>query len=76
MQKKLTITIDEKVYDGLYRVIGAGKISRFIEQMIRSHVVEQDIASAYDEMARDEQREQKALRWSESVIEDIDHEAR
>ncbi len=76
MQKKLTITIDEKVYEGLYRVIGAGKISRFIERMVRPHVVEQDLASAYAEMATDEEREQHALEWSESLIEDGDYEAR
>ena len=27
MQKKLTITIDQDVYDGLYRVVGKRKIS-------------------------------------------------
>ena len=30
MQKKLTITIDESVYQGLYNNIGEGKISKFI----------------------------------------------
>ena len=32
MQRKLTITIDEQVYEGLYRVIGPRKISNFIEE--------------------------------------------
>ena len=27
MQKKLTITIDEEVYEGLHRIIGRGRIS-------------------------------------------------
>ena len=31
MQKKLTLTIDEEVYEGLRTVIGARKISWFIE---------------------------------------------
>ncbi len=76
MQKKLTITIDERVYEGLYRVIGAGRISRFIEEMVRPHVVEKDLASAYAEMAADEVREQQALEWSEALIEDDDYETR
>ena len=38
MQKKLTITIDEDVYAGLYRVVGRGKISKFIESLVRPHV--------------------------------------
>ena len=28
MRKKLTITVNEAVYDGLYRTIGPGRISR------------------------------------------------
>ena len=71
MQKKLTITIDEKVYEGLYRVIGPGKISRFIEQMVRPHVLEHDLDAAYESMASHEGREQEALEWSESTISDI-----
>jgi len=33
MQKKLTVTIDEEVYEGLRTVIGPRKISRFIEDL-------------------------------------------
>ena len=39
MQRKLTVTIDEEVYNGLRAVIGPGKISRFIEELVRPHVV-------------------------------------
>jgi predicted CopG family antitoxin len=35
MQKKLTVTIDEEVYEGLRTVIGPRKISRFIEELVR-----------------------------------------
>jgi len=35
MQKKLTITIDEQVYEGLHAVIGRRRISRFIEDLVR-----------------------------------------
>nr|NIO71365.1 addiction module antitoxin [Anaerolineae bacterium] len=38
MQKKLTITIDEQVYEGLHAVIGRGRISRFIEDLVRPYV--------------------------------------
>jgi predicted CopG family antitoxin len=37
MQKKLTVTIDEEVYEGLREVIGPRKISRFIEDLVRPH---------------------------------------
>ena len=40
MRKKLTITIDEYVYAGLYGVVGRRKISRFIESLVRPHVAD------------------------------------
>lgn len=76
MQKKLTITIDEKVYQGLYRVVGSGNISRFIERLVRPHVLTSDLEEAYAEMAADEARESEAYQWSEALIADIDDEAR
>ncbi len=76
MQKKLTITIDEQVYKGLYRVVGPGKISQFIEKLVRPHVLEQGLEEAYAQMAQDEEREAEAYDWSEALIADADDEAR
>ena len=54
MQKKLTVTIDEEVYNGLRTVIGPRKISRFIEELVRPHVVETGhICPPIGEMAAD-----------------------
>ena len=39
MQKKLTIAIAEDVYEGLHKVIGPRKISKFVEELVRPHVV-------------------------------------
>jgi predicted CopG family antitoxin len=75
MQKKLTITIDERVYSGLHRVIGRRKISRFIETLVRPHVVTQDLDAAYCQMAQDEAREADALEWAEATVGDIADEA-
>lgn len=76
MQKKLTITIDEEVYDGLYRRVGARRISRFLEALARPHVVDQDLETAYRAMAADEVREGEAEEWSESLIGDLPDETR
>lgn len=76
MQKKLTITVDERIYDGLYRTIGARRISRFIETLIRPHVLAEDLASAYAAMAADEAREAEAHEWSEALLSDVADEAR
>ncbi|HYJ91555.1 MAG TPA: hypothetical protein VEV84_09620 [Pyrinomonadaceae bacterium] len=74
MQKKLTITIDEKVYEGLRNVIGQRKISHFIEELVRPHVLDEELDAGYAEMARDEAAEATALEWSEGLIGDIGDE--
>lgn len=76
MQKKLTVTIDEKVYEGLREVIGPRKISRFIEDLVRPHVIKKDIYAAYKEMAADEIRESEALEWTEATFGDVNDEER
>jgi predicted CopG family antitoxin len=75
MRKKLTITVDEEVYEGLHRNIGRRKISRFIEGLVKPHVVGKDLEAAYEEMASDYQRESDALAWAEATYGDtIDEE--
>ena len=74
MQRKLTITVDEEVYLGLHNVIGSGKISRFIKEIVRPHVVHPNYESAYAEMAKDKNRENEALEWAEITFKDMDHE--
>jgi hypothetical protein len=76
MQRKLTITVDEEVYRGLHAVVGRRRISRFIESLVRPHVLAPDLASAYQEMAADEEREAEALEWSEATIGDVRDEPR
>lgn len=76
MQKKLTVTIDEEVYEGLREVIGPRKISRFIEDLVRPHVIKKEIYAAYKEMAADEVRESEALEWAEATFGDVNNEAR
>lgn len=76
MQKKLTITIDEEVYEGLYEVIGRRRISKFIEELVRPYVTNRDLEAAYAEMAEDEEREAEALEWAEATIGDVADEAR
>jgi hypothetical protein len=71
VQKKLTITIDERVYDGLHKVVGRGDISRFIEDMVRPHVVDADLDAAYRQMSDDQARETEAREWAEACIKDV-----
>ena len=72
MPKSLTISIDERVYDGLHSVIGEGGISQFIENLVRPHVIKDDLNAAYKLMAEDTERETEAFEWAESLIGDVD----
>jgi predicted CopG family antitoxin len=74
MQKKLTITVDEKVYEGLHKNIGPRKISKFVEELVRPHVVRPNLETAYAQMARDKKREEEAIEWAETTFKDITHE--
>ncbi len=74
MQKKLTITVDEAVYIGLHKTIGPRKISKFIQELVRPHVVRPNLESAYAAMAKDEKREKEAAEWAEATFRDGAHE--
>ena len=74
MQRKLTITVADDVYRGLHEKVGRGEISRFIENLVRPHVVtDTDLEAAYREMAADTEREQEALEWIEMAPDDFQH---
>ena len=71
MPKKLTITVDADVYDGLHTVIGRRHISRFLNNLARPYVVGPDLAAGYAAMAADEEREAEAEVWTERLIGDV-----
>ena len=76
MQKKLTITVDADVYDGLHAVIGPRKISRFLSDLARPYVVGKDLRAGYAAMAADETRERAARDWAEGLVADVADEPR
>ena len=75
MQKKLTLTVDAEVYEGLRKIIGPRKISKFIEDLVRPHVVRPNLEAAYAKMARDKKREDEAMGWAELSFKDRDDAA-
>lgn len=68
--KKLTITVDNDVYRGLKKKIGPRRISRFLNDLARPHVVDDDLVAAYRQMSEDRERETEAQEWIEGLIED------
>ncbi len=65
------ITVDAEVYDGLHSVIGRRRISRFLNDLARPHVVGQALAAGYAAMATDEAREAAAEAWTEGLAGDV-----
>ncbi len=76
MHKKLTITLDEGVYEALHQVVGRGAISQFIEDLVRPLVAGRSLEAEYRQMAQDEQREAEALEWAEATVGDVSDEPR
>jgi len=76
MLKKLTITVEAEVYDGLHSVIGRRRISRFLNDLAKPHVVGQNLSAGYAAMAADEAREAEAAAWSDGTLGDVADEPR
>lgn len=71
MHKKMTITLDEAVYDGLYRTVGRRKMSQFIEDLVRPHVTDTSLDDGYRAMANDVEREAEAVEWCNALSGDM-----
>jgi predicted CopG family antitoxin len=76
MHKRMTITIDEAVYEGFYRTIGKRRMSQFIEDLLRPHVMDSALDDGYRAMAEDKAREAEAMQWCNAVVADMAVEAR
>ena len=76
MRKKMTITLDEAVYEGLYRTVGKRRMSQFIEDLLRPHVMDTALDDGYRAMAADQEREAEAIAWCNAIGADTSDEAR
>ncbi len=76
MHKRMTITLDEAVYDGLYRTIGKRRMSQFIEDLIKPYVLDTSLDAGYRAMAADTVRETEATEWCNALGKDISDETR
>ena len=76
MRRRMTITLDEVVYDGLYRTIGKRRMSQFIEDLLRPHVLDTALDEGYRAMAADAEREADAQAWSNALAMDMANETR
>jgi hypothetical protein len=67
MTRKLTIMLDDRVYDGLHTIVGRDNIAKFLEDLARPFVVIDGLAAAYIELSADESREAEADEWCETL---------
>jgi len=74
MQRKLTITLAEDVYEGLWRRVGRRRISNYIETLVRPHVVDSSLDNGYKAMAADRKREAEAVEWCNALAGDTVNE--
>ncbi|MDQ3187042.1 MAG: addiction module antitoxin [Pseudomonadota bacterium] len=76
MHKRMTITLDEDVYEGLYRTVGKRRMSQFIEDLVRPHVMDSSLDEGYRAMGADKEREAEAQEWCNALANDMANEAR
>jgi hypothetical protein len=74
MHKKLTISIDEEVYDKLYEGVGAGKNIKLVEDLVRPPVINTSLESSYEEHSNHKASEEEAFQWIEAMVGDINYE--
>lgn len=68
MSRRITITLDDELYEGLRQRAGSGDMSALIEDLLRPLVApDAELEAAYREMAADTEREREALEWIEAV---------
>jgi predicted CopG family antitoxin len=76
MHRKMTICLDEGVYEGLLRTVGRRKMSQFIEDLLRPHVMGDSLDEGYRAMAADSEREAAAVEWCNALAKDMADAAR
>ena len=72
MQRKITLSIDEKIYRKLHFLIPKRKMSKFVEESVKERIkkseLEDPIEKGLKMMGKDRVREKEALEWSEVEI--------
>lgn len=72
MQRKITLSIEEKIYRKLRFLIPKRKMSKFVEEALKEKIerlkLEEPIEEGFKMMGKDKEREKESLEWSEAGI--------
>ena len=75
MHRQMTITLDDAVYEGLYRTIGKRRMSKFIEDLLRPRMLGATPDDGDRAMAADQEREAEALACCKALTVNVANEA-
>jgi len=70
MNRQITITVTDQVYQGLQTVAGDRTIGELIEELARPMITESCLEASYRDMILDEDREREADEWTEGLVGD------
>jgi len=70
-KQKVTIALDEQIYQGLVEKVGKRKIGAYLSQIARPHVIISDLDQVYAAMAADESREREVQDWQDAPIDTV-----
>jgi len=71
VRKKLTITVDEEVYQGLHKDVGRRHISRFLTELARPHVVQDDLEAGHPRWPRMKSTSARPWNGSRAGLPDV-----
>ena len=71
MQKKLTITLEQDIYNALHAVVGRGRISQFIATLVRPHVCQLELEASYQRLAEEEKKTKESQEWVDGTSSDF-----
>jgi hypothetical protein len=70
MSKKMTVSIDRQIYDGIQALIGSDDIGEFLEDLARPFIDADGRVAGYVEMSADKAREIEADQWCNALAAD------
>jgi hypothetical protein len=68
MTRKLTVTLDARLYTRIRKTVRKSHISDFVGSVLSPHFLRQDLDAEYKRMAQDKEREKDALEWAEGAL--------
>lgn len=73
-KKKVTLSLDAAVYDGIRRKVGQRSVGAFLSQLARPHVLANDLEASYLAQAKDAKNASEANEWLNGTEEVVDAE--